>query len=267
MVLKSSLVLILIVLLFGGCTSTPVPQPQKSCINADKLNGYGFDHLEHVAKALREEKQNAKAFEISMFLLNKTVNEYSDMFKCSAQISNVARFLPIPYAGEVCTTTKLVAKTALNLGQAANAFNQYKMSSNAFLSEFEKLNRTTASAAEISKLAVYGDTKLLADSRTLELSLKEISASTATMASSMQSISETLDKTNGYVTQMKNYAGMETDVSAEDKGKVVKNRASMVSALTQLNQKIGLLEKSGQAYRYNIAKARVFSELALELSK
>jgi hypothetical protein len=66
---------------------------------------------------------------------------------------------------------------------------------------------------------------------------------------------------------MKNYVARNNEVNAEDKGKVVKNRSSMITALTQLNQKIGLLEKSGQAYRYNIAKARVFSELALELAK
>lgn len=226
---------------------------------------YGFDHLALVAKALREEKQNNKSFEISMFLLGKTVTDYSDMFKSSVQISNVARFLPIPYAGEVCSTTKLISKTALNLGQAANAFNQYKLSSNTFLDEFDKLNRTTSTSAEISKLAVFGDTKLLADARSLELSLKEISSSTATMASTMQSISEALETTNGYVNNMKNYVGINNNVSPEDRGKVVKNRSSMITALTQLNQKIGVLEKSGHVYRYNIAKARVFSELALEL--
>jgi hypothetical protein len=259
-------------LIFSGCTAIttntgPAASVQKSCINAEKLNTYGFNHLEEVAKALREEKQNNKSFEISMFLLNKTVNEHTEILKSSAQISNIARFLPIPYAGEVCTTTKLISKSALNLGYAANAFNQYKLSSNIFLDEFDKLNRKTATSAEISKLAIYGDTKLLSDARNLELSLKEISSSTAAMASMMQSISEVLEKTNGYVNNMKNYVGMNDDVSAEEKRKVVKNRSSMMESITQLNQKIGLLEKSGHVYRYNIAKARVFSELSLELAK
>jgi hypothetical protein len=267
-VLKHSLLFLLIVFIFSGCTTTaPTPTVQKSCINTEKLNVYGFNHLEQVAKALREEKQNNKSFEISMFLLSKTVTEYSDMFKSSVQISNVARFIPIPYAGEVCTTTKLISKTALNLGNAANAFNQYKLSSNIFLDEFEKLDRKTATSAEIAKLALYGDTKLLLDARNLELSLQAISSSTATMASTMQSISEALETTNGYVNHMKHYVGMNNEVSADDKGKVVKNRSSMITALTQLNQKVGFLEKSGQVYRYNIAKARVFSELALELAK
>ncbi|MDP3120387.1 MAG: hypothetical protein Q8N01_08230 [Sulfuricurvum sp.] len=271
--MKYSSLFLLIVLIFSGCTTniatnpSPAPSVQKSCINLEKLNVYGFNHLEQVAKALREEKQNNKSFEISMFLLSKTVSEYSDMFKSSAQISNVARFIPIPYAGEVCSTTKLVSKTALNLGQTANAFNQYKLSSNTFLDEFEKLNRKTATSAEISKLAVYGDTKLLSDARNLELSLQEISSSTSTMASAMQSISDALETTNGYVNHMKNYVGMKNEVSADEKGKVVKNRNSLITSLTHLNQKIGLLEKSGQVYRYNIAKARVFSELALELEK
>jgi hypothetical protein len=33
----------------------------------------------------------------------------------------------------------------------------------------------------------------------------------------------------------------------------------------QLNQKIGSLEKSEQLHRYNIAKARIYSELVLEI--
>lgn len=269
-VLKHALLFLLIIFIFSGCTKAPAPvtpSAQKSCINAEKLTLYGFHHLEQVAKALREEKQNNKSFEISMFLLSKTVTEYSDMLKSSVQISNVARFIPIPYAGEVCSTTKLISKTALNLGFTANAFNQYKLSSNIFLDEFDKLNSKTATSAEISKLAVYGDTKLLSDARNLELSLQEISSSTATMASTMQGISEALSTTNGYVNHMKNYVGINNEVNATEKGKVVKNRSSMIGALTQLNQKIELLEKSGQVYRYNIAKARVFSELALDLAK
>lgn len=266
--MKSSLLSILIAFVFAGCTQTPTPPATvNACINSEKLNTYGFNYLEQVAKTLRDEKENAKSFEISMFLLNKTVNEHTNILKTSAQISNVARFLPIPYAGEVCTTTKLISKTALNLGLAATAFNAYKTSSNTFLDEFDKLNRATVTSADISKLAIYADTKLLSDARNLELSLKEISASISTMTSTMQSITDALDTTNGYMGQMKNYVGINNEVSTEDKGKLTKNRASMITALTQLNQKIGLLEKSGQTYRYNIAKARVYSELALELGK
>jgi hypothetical protein len=267
-VLKFPVLFILIAFLFGGCTQLPTPLVStKSCINSEKLNTYGFNHLELVAKTLKEERQNNKSFEISIFLLNKTVTDYSDMFKSSVQISNVARYLPIPYAGEVCTTTKLISNTALSLGQTASAYKQYKISSNTFIDEFDKLNRATASSAEISRLAIYGDTKLLISARTLELSLKDVSESTATMASTMQSISEALETTNGYVNNMKTYVGINKEVSEEDKGKVTKNRSTMLSTMTQFNQKIILLEKSGQSYRYNIAKARVFSELALELAK
>lgn len=264
--MKFSLLIIGIVFLFSGCTPTP-SVTAKSCINSEMLNAYGFNHLEQVAKVLREEKQNAKSFEMSMYLLNKTVNEHTEMIKSSSQISNVARFLPIPYAGEVCTATKLISNTALNLGLSAAAFNKYKTSSNTFLEEFDKMNRSTATARDISKLAVYADTKLLSDSKNLENSLQEISASVSAMACTMQSISDTFDTTSGYMHQMKNYVGIKNEVSAEDKGKLAKNHTSMITALTQLNQKIGLLEKSGQSYRYNIAKARVYSELALELSK
>lgn len=266
--MKSSLLVIFIVLLFTGCTPTVTPHlPVKSCVDAEKLNSYGFNHLEQVAKTIREEKENTKSFEISMFLLNKSVNEHTEMLKSSAQISNVARFLPIPYAGEVCTTAKLISKTALSLGHAATAFNEYKASSNKFLEEFDKLHRASATSADISKLAVYGDTKVLSDARNLELSLKDISTSLSTMTAATQSITDALETTNGYMNHVKNYVGVKSEASSDDKTKLTKNRTSMIGALTQLNQKIVLLEKSGHSYRYNIAKARVFSELAIELGK
>ena len=265
--MKRSIILTMAFVMFGGCAPEPTPQqPQKACMSASQLNAYGYDHLEKVAKLLREDKKNIESFEGFINAMKGTVDNYADMIKSSVYISNVVRFLPIPYAGEVCNTTKLISKTVLNLGGAASTLNKYKNSTEYFLSNFDKLNRSQASAAEISKLAIYADTKLLNDAKNLENSLKEISASTEMMAATTQSISDALDTTGNYVNQAKNFAGL-SQSSGEDKSNVVQNRNSINARMIQLNQKIVSLEKSGQSHRYNIAKARIYSELAVQLEQ
>ena len=264
--MQRSIILAIALVMFTGCAPQPEVTPQKACMSASQLNAYGYDHLEKVAKLLREDKKNIESFEGFISTMKGTVDNYADMIKSSVYISNVVRFLPIPYAGEVCNTTKLISKTVLNLGSAASTLNKYKNSTEYFLSNFDKLNRTQASAAEISKLAIYADTKLLNDAKNLENSLKEISASTEMMAATTQSISDALDTTGNYVNQAKNFAGL-SQSSGEDKKNVVQNRNSINARMIQLNQKIVSLEKSGQSHRYNIAKARIYSELAVQLEQ
>ncbi|MGA9046429.1 hypothetical protein [Sulfuricurvum sp.] len=255
-----------VLLMLGGCTQQPIAPSQKACMSATQLNVYSYDHLARVAKLLREDKKNIESFEGFINAMKGTVDSYSEMVKSSLYISNVVRFLPIPYAGEVSNTTKLISKTALNLGGVASALNKYKNSTEYFLAGFDTLNPSNASAAEISKLAVYADTKLLNDAKTLENSLKDISESTAAMAATTQSIADALDTTGGYVNQAKNFVGL-SQPSRDDKSTVVQNRNSINTRMAQLNQKIVSLEKSGQAQRYNIAKARIYSELAVQLEK
>jgi hypothetical protein len=270
-IMKRSLILAMGLAMFGGCAQQPTPPPpQKACMSSTQLNAYGYDHLEKVAKLLREDKKNIESFEVFINAMKGTVDNYADMIKSSLYISNVVRFLPIPYAGEVSNTTKLISKTVLNLGGAASALNRYKNSTDTFLVNFDKLNRSSVSGAEISKLASYADTKLLADAKGLENSLNEISESTAMMAATTQTITDALDTTGNYVNQAKSFMGLsqsQPQPSGEEKAKVVQSRNSINTRVGQLNQKITALEKSGESHRYNIAKARIYSELAVQLEK
>jgi len=267
--MKRVIALVSVVLILGGCAPQPEIQqpaiiPPKPCINAAQLNAYGYDHLERVARLLREDKKNIESFEGFINTMKGTVDNYADMIKSSVYISNVVRYLPIPYAGEVSNTTKLISKTLLNLGGAASALNRYKNSSEYFLANFDKLNRSTAKGSEIAKLALYADTKLMDDAQDLENGLKEISASTQIMAATTQAIADALERTNGYVNNAKNFVGF-SKPEGEDTSTVIQSRNSINARMGQLSQKIGSLEMSGKSHRFNIAKARIYSQLAMQL--
>lgn len=265
--MKITLMITLTLLLFSGCVSQPSAQPQQKCMSIQQLNTHGYNHLEKVAKLLREDKKNIESFEGFINTMKGTVDSYASMIKSSVYISNVVRFLPIPYAGEVSNTTKLISKTVLNLGGAASALNKYKNTTDTFLAGFDRLDKTNMKATEIVKLALYADTKLLTDANNLEASLKEISSSTTMMAATTQSIADALDTTGGYMNQAKGFVGIGQQNGSDEKSKVAQNRNSINDRMIQLNQKIILLEKSGESHRFNIAKAHIYSELATELEK
>ncbi|MDD5158028.1 hypothetical protein [Sulfurimonas sp.] len=266
--MKQIFVVAFALFLFSGCAPQSSPQPQQKCVSAQQLNLYGYDYLEKVAKLLREDKKNIESFEMFINVMRGTVDSYANMIKSSVYISNVVRFLPIPYAGEVSNTTKLISRTVLNLGGAASTLNRYKNTTNTFLVEFDKIDKINIKATEIAKLALYADTKLLGDAKNLEIALKEISASTTMMAATTQSITDALDTTSGYMNQAKGFVGMgQPSSSSDEKSKVVQNRNSINDRMIQLNQKIVLLEKSGESHRFNIAKAHIYADLAVELEK
>lgn len=261
-----SVILAIALVIFSGCAPQPeTPKIQQQCIGVVQLNKYSYDYLERVAKLLREDRKNMETFEGFINTMKGTVDDYAQMVKSSIVISNIVRFLPIPYAGEVSNSAKLLSKTVLNLGGAASALNRYKKSSEIFLAAFDKLDRNRMSAEEISKLAIYADTKVLADANELRISLKDISESTVAIAAATQSITDALETGGGYMNQAKNLVGFSS--VKEDKSNVTENRNSINSRMIELNQKIVALENSGQKHRFNIAKARIYSELALEVEK
>jgi hypothetical protein len=90
------------------------------------------------------------------------------------------------------------------------------------------------------------------------------------MAATTQSIADALDTTGNYFSQAKNYVGFSKapeTASTSDKTKVNENRNSINAKMIQLNQKITLLEHSADTNRLNIEKARIYTDLAVQLSQ
>lgn len=274
--MKLSLIVLVLAIFFGGCTpqatlpQTQVPSPKEPTLTSAKLNSYSYDALLHVATLLQENKKDIDAFDGFISAMKVTVSNYSDMIKSSVYISNVVRYIPLPYAGEVSNTTKLISKTALNLNGAADALDRYKKSSAIFLETFAKLNPTNPNTADLVSLATFADTQLLRDAHDLEIASQKISSSTAMMAATTQAISDALDTTGDYLHSMKSFVGFSQNketTSVSDKTKVTENKNSINAKITQLNQKIKVLENSAQNSHLYIEKARIYSDLSMKLTQ
>jgi hypothetical protein len=170
----------------------------------------------------------------------------------------------------VSNTTKLISKTALNLNGAADALDRYKKSSAIFLETFAKINPTNPSTVDLASLATFADTQLLRDAHDLEIASQKISSSTTMMAATTQAISDALDTTGDYLHSMKSFVGFSQNketTSISDKTKLTENKNSINARITQLNQKIKVLEHSAENSHLYIEKARIYSDLSMRLTQ
>ncbi|MGD9969620.1 MAG: hypothetical protein AB7S65_04135 [Sulfuricurvum sp.] len=251
-------------LLIAGCAPQPQQPSNVACYTSQQLNTSSYDYLAKVADSLREDTKNMDDFSLFINGMKGSIEGYSGVIKSSTYLTNAIRFLPIPYAGEVSTGTKIVAGTLVNLNSAASALDRYRKSSSAFLSDFAKLDRNSAKAADLARLSSYADTKVLADQRALKTSLQDISTSASAVAAAAQALSNAVDTTGEYVNSAKSYIGLSSNASKE-KTQIDESKNSIKSRLQQMSRKISSLENSAENNRQNIAKARIYADLALEL--
>lgn len=267
--MKKTVLIFVLALLFAGCTPQAQPPcPKTATLTTTQLNAYSYEAMSHVATLLKENRKDVDSFDSFISAMKITVSNYADMIKSSVYISNIVRYIPLPYAGEVSNTTKLISKTALNLNGAADALDRYKKSSALFLEKFALLNAKEPNTADLAALATFADTQLLHDAQNLEISLEKISSSTSMMAATTQAISDALDTTGDYFASMKSFVGYQKESKQSgDKTKVNENKNSINAKITQLNQKIKVLEHSAQNSARYIEKAHIYSDLSLQLTQ
>jgi len=253
------------IFLAGCAPKQPAPSSTVNCITSAQLTAYSYDQLSRVSAGMRSDARTIEDFGRFIAVTKGTVNDYSNTIQSSAYLSNAVRYLPIPYAGEISNVTKLVANSMIHLNAAGVALDRYKKSNTAFLAAFDKLKRESATPAELAKLSAYADTTVMSDARSLQSALQKISSSTAMMAATAQSFSNALDSTGGYYNQAKSFVGFKPETT--DKEKVTESRDSFNARLAQLNQKIASLENSADAHSENIAKARTYADLAMQVEK
>lgn len=251
--------------LISGCAPVSAPAPQSPCLTSMQLSSYSYDQLSRVASQIRDDAKRIEDFNLLITAMKGSVNGYSNVLQSSAYLSNAVRFLPIPYAGEVSGVTKVLSNTLIHLSSAAVALDKYKKSSSAFLESFDKLDRTTVTPAQLAKLSGYADTTVLSDASDLQIALQKISSSASLLSATAQTISNAMETTGGYFNQAKSFVGLQP--AANDKAKVIESRDTFNSRIAQLSQRISALEHSADTNRQNIAKARTYAELAVQIER
>ncbi|MDD2698231.1 MAG: hypothetical protein PHF17_05440 [Arcobacteraceae bacterium] len=253
--------LVLLVLIFQGCGE----QQPKLCISQQELVSKSYSELSVVAKSIKEQESAMSDFAKFIDIMKSYVSDYSNTIQASAYFSNALRVLPIPYAGEVSNATKLVSNSLVTLNNTASALHKYRESSAIFIKEYNQLgeNPTPSALAELSK---YADNTLIIDALALQGEMEQISKTTEGLLTATQIISTTSTTALNYLGKAKSLLGGTEEITVEDKEAIAKSKDGFKSNLAQLNTHINMLKNSAMLNRQGIAKARVISDLAVEVN-
>lgn len=251
---------VILVLIFQGCGE----QQPKLCISQQELVSKSYSELSVVAKSINEQESAMNDFAKFIDIMKSYVSDYSNTIQASAYFSNALRVLPIPYAGEVSNATKLISTSLVTLNNTATALHKYRESSAIFIKEYNQLGKNPTPAA-LSKLAKYADNTLIIDALNLQGNMEQISKTTEGLLLATQIISTTSSTALNYLGKAKSLLGGTEEITVEDKEAIAKSKDGFKANLAQLNTHINMLKNSAMLNRQGIAKARVISDLAVEV--
>ncbi|KIM05245.1 MAG: hypothetical protein KN64_04300 [Sulfurovum sp. AS07-7] len=251
--------------LFQGCVAQQ-SQLSSQSISKQELIEKSHYELSIVAKSIHEQESAMSDFARFIDIMKSYVNDYSNTIQASAYFSNALRVLPIPYAGEVSNATKLVSNSLVNLNNTASALDKYRYSSVNFLNGYNQLGRNPNPMA-LAQLSSYADNFLIIDALNLQANMEKIGKTTEGLLTATQIISTSSTVASSYLDKAKSFLGMQEEVSVEEKEALAKSKDGFKANLTQLNNHINMLKNSAMLNRQGIAKARVISDLAVEVDR
>jgi hypothetical protein len=239
------------------------PSSTTASISQQELFNKSYSELAHVVKSIQSEKNVMREFEHFIKIMKTYVNDYSTTIERSAYFSQAIRVLPIPYAGEVSNATRIVSNSLVTLNNTATALDRYQNSSQSFLNGFNQLGKKPSLVA-LDKLSRYADDILIVNALDLQANMREIGKTTENLLYINSIISETSSTASSFFGRLKDF--ITATPSKNEKDSLEESDDTFKSKLVQLNRHITILEKSATINRQSIARSRVYSNLAVEIS-
>jgi hypothetical protein len=263
---------VLIILITQGCVekqstiSLPsnTPISTTNTISEQELFKKSYTELSHVAKSINKEKATLNEFKDFVGIMKHYVSDYASVIETSSYFTQALRILPIPYAGEVANATRIVSTSLVTLNETASTLEKYQKSSSNFLIGFNQLKHKPTLPA-LEQLSQYADNVLIVNALELQANMKKMGKTTENLLYVNTLISDASNSTSSFFDSIKNFVGM---TPTEREKELVKDSDGLFkSKLSQLNKHIGILKNSASINRQSIAKSRVISDLAVEVSR
>jgi hypothetical protein len=178
-------------------------------VSRDDLLRRNLARLQGVARDVKAQRQTMADFEGYIRWMSGSLSSYAKYVEAGSAAAGLAKYLPIPYAGQAGMFAKFVAHFALSLNGTSNAITKYLATSQQFVARANALDPSKPlDAKEIAALGRFADERLLAETADVQARLatiSDLSASTLAFLEAMNhyvgSAGEYWSKTKQFVTQ------------------------------------------------------------------
>ncbi len=231
-------------------------------ISGDALALKNYQRLREIAADVKTQRQTMTDFAGFVTWMTANLSGYAKYIEAGSMAAGVARFLPIPYAGQASLLSKFASQGVLSLNAASVAITRYLATAQQFVTRAEALD--PGKPAEVSELVRFTDGPFLKDMDDVQLKLKTTSDISASTLSFLETLSSYLESTDEYWKKTKSFlAGKETD--RKEKGFLSESIRNLRNRAGNFNAKLRLFDETARKDGPLIKSVAAYDDLVREL--
>lgn len=239
---------------------------KRKFISEERLLQKKIQLLKEIAIDAKLQRQSMEDFQIFVKWMTANLADYGKYLKAGSYAAVVARFLPIPYAGQASVFTKFAAQFTLSLNSASIAINSFMNSSQQFIAMTDTLDILTPyERARLAEVSSFADIQLLKDMNDTQMRLASVADLSSGALSFLESLDHYLSGTDEYWNKAK---GMfRKDVDPKEKSFLTESTDNLKNKAAFFSGKLANFAELTRKQNTRVKSLSVYEELLTEASR
>lgn len=247
---------------------TPPPQMELStkphqcelptCLTISVLQQRKLAKFHQAMDDIKAQRALIGDFERYAAWMNTNLASYSRYIQAGSAAATVAKFLPIPYAGQAAFFSKFVAQFTLSLGSTSKSLNSYLQTSQQLLDQASMLDPHSPDPKVLADVHAFADGPFLKSMLEAQLQLNTIAEFSAGTQSFLMGLNSYLSTGDEYLHKVK---GVFKKDPQQEKSFLTENTANLKTKSEQFNTRLKSFESQGSRITTIIKSLTVYDEL------
>ncbi|MDD2501014.1 MAG: hypothetical protein PHN92_09355 [Geobacter sp.] len=190
--------------------------------------------------------------------MNANLASYSRYIQAGSAAATIAKFLPIPYAGQAAFFSKFVAQFTLSLGSTSKSLNHYLQTSQQLLDQASALDPHSPDPNALADVHAFADGPFLKSMLEAQLQLNTIAEFSAGTQSFLVGLNNYLSTGDEYLHKVK---GVFKKDPQQEKSFLTESTANLKTKSEQFNTRLKSFESQGGRITTIIKSLTVYDEL------
>lgn len=245
--------------------SIPLPGTDKphqcelpTCLTTRTLQQRKLAKFHQAMDDIKAQRALIGDFERYAAWMNANLASYSRYIQAGSAAATIAKFLPIPYAGQAAFFSKFVAQFTLSLGNTSKSLNHYLQTSQQLLDQASALDPHSPDPKALADVHAFADGPFLKSMLEAQLQLNTIAEFSAGTQSFLVGLNNYLSTGDEYLYKVK---GVFKKDPQQEKSFLTESTANLKTKSEQFNTRLKSFESQGGRITTIIKSLTVYDEL------
>lgn len=195
--------------------------------------------------------------------MNNNLAAYSRYIQAGSAAATVAKFLPIPYAGQAAFFSKFVAQFTLSLGSTSKSLNHYLQTSQQLIDQASALDPHSPDPKALAEVHAFADGPFLKTMLEAQHQLNSIADLSASAQAFLAGLNNYLSTGDEYLHKVKGVFKKKED-SLQEKSFLTESSGNLKTQTELFNTRLKTFETQGARISSTIKALAVYDELSAE---